>query len=125
MRVPPPVLRIRSVKLPAELSEMVPALIMSLPVTVKLLPSLTTKPLPPASCKLATAPPPVRVTVLVPSMMQAFVEELGVPLVQFPGTVQEPLASLQVVEGPPKLPHWDRAGPAAKERQSTSRRREG
>src|SRR5258707_1199961 len=125
VRVPPPVLRIRSVKLPAELSEMVPAFRMSVPVTVKLLPSLTTRPLPPASCRLATDPLPVRVTVLVPSMMQAFAEELGVPLVQFPGTVQEPLASLQVVEGPPKLPHWDRAGPAAKERHSRSKNREG
>jgi hypothetical protein len=92
---------------------------MLVPVTVKLLPLLTTRPLPPASCRLATDPPPLRVTVLVPSMMQAFVEAVGLPPFQFPGMLQSPLPSVQVVEGAPKLPHWACVVPAAKDRDST------
>jgi hypothetical protein len=93
------------VKLPVEFSEIVPAFRTSVPVTVRALPLLTTKPLPLASCRLATDPLPMTATVLVPSMMQAFVEELRVPLVQLPATDQEPLASFQVLDGAPKLPH--------------------
>src|SRR5260370_7054568 len=78
VRVPPPVLRIRSVKLPAELSEMVPAVRMSVPVTLKLLPSLTTRPLPPASCRLYTDPLPARHPLLVPSVIQPLAVNLTV-----------------------------------------------
>ena len=81
--------------------------------------------LPLAICRPLALPFVSRVTVLVPSKMQAFVEALGVPLVQLPATPQEPLPSLQVVDGALKLPHWARTCPAAKERDSTSMSREG
>jgi hypothetical protein len=77
------------------------------------------------SCRPLAFPVVSRVTVLVPSRIQAFVEALGVPFVQLPATAQEAVPSVQVVEGALKLPHWDRTCSAAKERDSRSISMEG
>ena len=67
--------------------------------------------LPAASCRLAVLPVPDKVTVLVPSIMQAFVPLVGTPAFQLPPTVQLPLPSVQVV------PH---AASAAAEKRNTA-----
>src|ERR1700685_2578820 len=94
---------------------------------LRLAPAPIFKPLPLASCRPSAFPfvPRVTLTVLVPSKIQAFVEASGVPLVQLPATLQEPVPSLQVVEGPTNLPHWAPACPAANERDSISMSRKG
>src|ERR1700723_4595873 len=81
--------------------------------------------LPLASCRAATLPFVFRVTALVPSTIHAFVEALGVPLVQLPLTPQDPLLSLQVVDGPLKVPHCARTCVAAMETDSVRVSRKG
>src|SRR5580704_13051089 len=83
------------------------------PAIFKLLPS--------ASCKPFAFPVVLSVTVLVPFRMQAFVEAVGVPLVQLPSRFQKLFPPFcHVVEGALRLPHWARACPAPKDRDSPS-----
>src|ERR1700757_3132905 len=60
-------------------------------------------------------------TVLVPFRMQAFVEAVGVPLVQLPLRSQKLLPPFcQVVEGALRAPHWAPTLPAPMDSDSTS-----
>jgi hypothetical protein len=102
-----------------------PALMIWAPNTESAVFAPTVRVLPLAICRLSTLPFAFSVTLLVVSRMQAFVEDVGTPLVQLEAVLQKLLPSLQVVEGLLKLPHWGRAGPAQKERESRRMRRKG
>jgi len=61
---------------------------------------------PVAICRPRTLPTALRVTVLVPFKMQAFVEAVGVPLVQLPSRFQKLFPPFcHKVEGALRLPH--------------------
>src|SRR5580700_11567193 len=77
--------------------------------------------LPLASWRALAFPIVLSVTVLTPFSMQAFVEPVGGPLVQFPSRFQKLFPPFcHRVEGALRLPHWARNCPAPKDRDSTS-----
>src|ERR1700744_1342057 len=73
---------------------------------LRLAPPVIIRVLPLASCKPLALPAVSSVTVLVPFKTQAFVEAVGVPLVQLPLRSQKLLPPFcHMVDGAPKLPH--------------------
>src|SRR5580704_4915274 len=73
---------------------------------LRLAPPFISRVLPLASCRPLALPAVLRVTVLVPFRMQAFVEAVGVPLVQLPLRSQKLLPPFcHMVDGALRLPH--------------------